>query len=276
VIVTRAHIGLAVACALAIASGASAQFRYQTVEFAELLRAHVDARLGMDRLISSTTGEPFDEPAVYITATPRRVLVYGETLAQLDGGLIPTAQIATCASGAPCVPRLRDAISQARAQLGHATKSRPKILLLVDHRVPYPTLLLLARSAAEAGAPLSIRLVARRGQQLVGIPVWVAPGRQLTVASAPSPALILVELNAGTARITSAGGYLARPAVAHRLSDVVDILGRLELSSGRNTYFISGTDGTASGDVISAIAAARDVLPNAVLQGHRERPAVIR
>lgn len=272
----RARFAIAIACAIALAGAAAAQYRHQQVAFPDLLRAHVDARLGIERLVTTTDGRPIGEPAVYVTATPQRVLLYGETLALLEAGQVPAEHVAVCASGAPCFPRLRDAIADARARLGRAVNARPKILLLVDDRVPYPTLLLLARSAAEAGAALSIELVTRRGQELVGVPVWVAPGRELALASAPNPAVIRVELDAGAARVSSDGGYLAQPVLANSRSALIDALGRLELSTGRNTYFIAGTDRTASGDVIAAIAAARDVFPHAILKAPGERPAVIR
>jgi hypothetical protein len=274
--VIRARVAIGLVCALAAHHSAAAQYRYQTVEFSDLLRAHVDGRLGIDRLTSMTTGTRITEPAVYVTATRKRILLYGETRVLLDAGRAPDEEIAVCSSGAPCMPRVRDAIADERARLGRALHSRPDILLLADHDLPYPTLLLLARSAAEAGAPLSIRVVGRRGPELVAHPVWVAPGRELLLSAPVSPAVIIAELDGGAAVVHSIGGYLPRPTVARSAADLIDILGRLELTTGRNTFFLAGGSNTTAGDIIEVLAPAREVFPNVVLQEWGARRAVLR
>ncbi len=270
--------GLAIALvAIAVAAAtARAQLRYETLEFPELLRAHADANIGWNNMPTVAFGDRIVEPAVYVTANKSRVQVYGHTVVSLSSGRAADGDIARCASGAPCLPRVRNAIERARADLARELKTVPKVILLVDRTLPYGTLLLVARSAAEAGAQLSTVIAARRGPEIVGLPVWMAPGRKLLLSTATDPTLITVELDNRAMTVRTAdtrlgGGYLARD-----MADLLDTLGRLELATGRTTYFVAGAPLTPSGDVIGLIAAARDIFPHAVLAGRGEQRAVIR
>jgi len=271
----RASASVLLLCALAGREPAAEQYRYETVEFPELLRAHVDAHLGADRLLAVAGGAPVVDPVVYVTATRSHLLLYGETLAVLDRGAVPAGDTRACSSGAPCIPRLRDAIADARAELARATGRRPEVLLLVDRDVPYATLLLLARSAAEARAHLSIRIAARRDGAIVALPVWAAPGRTLELEGAPSPAIIGAEVDGDGGTVTSGGGYLSGPAVARSRDELLDVLGKLQLTSGRNTYFVSGSARATAGDAIALIGAAAEIFPRAVLRASGERTAII-
>jgi len=258
----------------AVAPTARGQYRYETVSFEQLLGSHVKSRLGIDRLPSINFGKAITEPAVYVTATRKRILLYGETIVPLTHSLVPADDVAICSSGATCIPRLRDSLTQARSRLGQRLENRPHVLLLIDTAIPYPTLLLIARSVAEAGAPLSMQLVARRGPELIGLPVWVAPGRTLVLSDATSPRLIRVEVGVGGSAVVRTAG--ADPVVARGMADLLGHLGQLQLSSGRTTYFLAGSADTPIGDVVSVAALIRDVFPNVVLHERGQLNVLVR
>ncbi len=265
---------LAAVLILAAVPAARAQLRYETVSFEQLLGAHVKSRLGIDRLPSINVGKSITEPAVYVTATRSRILLYGETLVSLSNSRVPDDDVAICASGATCIPRLRDALIEARGRLGHRLEIRPPILLLIDSSVPYRTLLLIARSAAEAGAPLSMQLVARRGPELIGLPIWVAPGRTLVLSDASSPRLITVEVGGGSGAIVRSRGDDA--VLARGMGDLLSHLGQLQLSSGRSTYFLAGNPDTPVSEIVSVAALVRDIFPNVVLHERGQLKVLVR
>ena len=272
---TFALVILATAALFATAS-VRAQLRYETLEFPTLLRAHAAANIGLEHMPTVGFGDELFAPAVYVTANQARILIYGKAVVSLDRGRVPDKAIARCASGAACIPSLRRAIATARAELARELGKLPQVILLVDRRVPYGTLLLMARSSAEAGAPLSTVIAAMRGPEIVGLPVWVAPGRTLLLSSATDPSLITVEINGGVAAVRTASDIMSRPHLARGLGDLLDVLGQLELTTGRTTYFVAGSPLTPSGEIITTIAAVRDIFPHAVLSGMGERRAVIR
>lgn len=265
---------LATVLVLAAVPTARAQFRYETVSFEELLGAHVKSRLGIDRLPSINFGKSITEPAVYVTATRSRILLYGETIVSLSDSRVPYDDVAICSSGATCIPRLRDALIKARSSLGHRLEVRPAVLLLIDRAVPFDTLLLVARSAAEAGAPLSMQLVGRRGPELIGLPVWVAPGRTLVLSDVSSPRLITVEVGAGAGAIVRTVG--ADAIMTRGMADLLSHVGQLQLSSGRNTYFLAGSADTPVGKVVSVAALVRDIFPNVVLHERGQLKVLVR
>jgi hypothetical protein len=275
--VTRGALAVMLIAVAAASAPVHAQHRYEQVEFGALLGAHINAELGADNLSEVTGGAPVETTCVYVTATRARVTVFGAPAVALTNGVIPASAIAPCASGATCVPRLRDAIATARGALAAGRNGeRAPILVIADRSIPYSTLLLIARSAAEAGASLSIRLAARRGRALVWLPVWVAPGRTITLSPAGNPAILSVTLDRGVMAVTTTRHYLARPAFARGMAELLHELSQVQLTSGRTTMFLTASATTSTGDVLAVLAAVRTVFPNVVLRGLDERPVVER
>lgn len=248
-----------------------------SVSFSTLIAAHVKTNLGSHRVPVVTRTTPFAGAAVYLTVTRSRILLYGTRLVELDGGQVPPKQIGPCSSGAPCIPTLRDRVKRARAQLARALKMAPRILVFIDKSAHYQTLLLVLRSAAEAGAHLSLRLaVADRRGALAELPVLVAPGRTVAIRSAAPSAVITVAMNQGSATITAHRSYLGRPRRANGIAEILAVIGRLQLRSGRRAFFLSATPHTQLGFVAELISESRGTFKHVVLTGWRQRPIISR
>jgi hypothetical protein len=262
---------LLVAIALWWVSPARAQeLHEQPVAFADLLRAHVKSGLGLAQLPEVTRGVALDEPAVFVSVTPSKVYLHGEPVLALEGGMPRTDDIRLCKARVPCSPRLRNAIADARADLAAALGGRPAVIIIAHVRVPFATLLHVARSAAEAGAHLSVHIAGRtKAGEIVGVPVWVAPGRTLVFGRSQVPVLATAEVHGKTVAVRATRSYMERPEWARNLADLQEILGRIQLRSGRTTCFVTAADATGAADLMRAIDAIREVFPNVALADRR-------
>lgn len=229
---------------LAVPASAQRRYRYERVDFSELVRAHADANVVLPEI---RAGLPIEHPSTLLTVTPDHIYV--------DGHPVALRQLAT-------------ELRRARAQLARATNRAPHVLLVVDAGASYDRLLLVARNAARAGAALSLRLVARTPDgAVVAIPVWVAPPRTIHIGRAQQPALITLEVHGERTAVRATRAYMERAVWARGFDDLQQQVGRLELTSGRPTYFITATAETRVDQVVRVIDAAREMIPNTVLMG---------
>lgn|GEM_PF-4267529 len=264
--------GILAAIALLGAGTATAQPAPGPLAFPDLLRAHVDARVGFERLPSGATGAPVGEPAVYVSVTSKAVLLYGTAVIALDRGRPSAGEVQACASAAPCLPAVRDAVRRARADLARETRQSPDVLLVAAGDAPYATLLLVVRSVAEAGAARSMKLVTRADQQLRALTVWTTPGRRIAVGDAANPAIIASSIGPDRAVTVATTRFYSRaPRRFRGIGSALSYLGRLQLQSGRSTHFISGAAGARVADVAALAVAASDIFEHVALAGRGER-----
>lgn len=262
---------LALAATLALPAPATAQHFRNRVDFTDLLRGHVEEAIGLAHLPVASKGAPLDDPAVVVTATATGVNVSGQVALPLTAGHADASAVRRCRGEVVCAPALRDAIADARARLTAGLESDPDtapppVLLLATRELPYPTLLLTARSAAEAGAALSLAVVARGpGDTLVGIPVLVGPGREITLGRAQSPSLIGIAVDRRRLVVRATAATMSRPVTAADPDDLDITLGRLALSSGRTACFVTATATSTAGEVMDAAAVALRSFPHLVL-----------
>lgn len=254
-------VHLLAAAALAATSHAQAQdLHEQPVPFAELLRARIDGGVGMRNLPVVVQGVALDEPAVFLTVTERHIYLHGEPVLRLVDGLPATESLRMCKGRVPCSPLLRTGISEARSVLAAVFGHQPAVVIIAHETALYPALLLVARSAAEAGAQLSTRLAARtKDGAVVGVPVLVAPGRTLVFGRSQMPALVLLDVRGKNIAVRATREYMEQPEWARDLADMQEIIGRIQLQSGRRLCFLAAEAPTRAGEVIAAIDAARDV-----------------
>ncbi len=238
----------------------------QPVAFADLLRAHIDASIGFGKLPLVTNGVDIDEPAVLTSVSTDYIYLDGEPVVRLSHGLPPADILRMCKGRVPCSPVLQRGIADERSMIAAAFDNRPAVLIIADSRASYAALLLVARSAAEAGAPLSIRIAARtKDGDLVGVPVLVTPGRTLTFGRSQTPALVTLEVRGKTVAVGATREYLERPEWASSLADMQEIIGRIQLRSGRTLCFVAAEAPTTAAEATAVIDAARGVFEHVAL-----------
>ncbi len=259
------RIGVIIAALLALAEPALAE-RVEAPRFAELLGAHVKNNLARGDLVAVSRGEAITAPMVYVTVTRHKVMVYGRTIANFDkSGTFGAKQLRRCNRG-NCAPRVRNKVATARARLAYKLGSVPRVLVFAAGNASYDSLLVVLRSIAEAGAALSLRLAAvDRLGHLVALPVFVWPSRRMVVDHAGRPALIRIEVSGIGGVVTATKTYSRGPQRAHNAKDMVDVLARLKLASGRNTVFVSGSPHTSVGHAITIIGRARRLFSAIIL-----------
>jgi hypothetical protein len=240
----------------------TAQAEPATVTMTELAAAHA-AALGV-RLMPAPAAEPMPAAAVLVAASAAELAVDGARISALDAGRIPRDQLARCASGAICAPAVRDAIARSRARLYQLTNSVPAVVLLVDRELPFPTLLIAARSAAEAGAALSLGVAVKAGAGAGVLRFWVAPGGPIELNEPSKPALIRVDL-ARQPTVSATGFYASEPRLARSGGELLTMLGRLQLASGRRTLILAGSAATPAGQAIELLARSREQFRDAIL-----------
>ncbi len=269
-----ARCAVLVVAALLVGRSAAAD---KPVSFPAILDGYIKARIRRTQLPQIERGLRFERaPAVFIAITPSALLVFGKRIHTLTAGYVAKKTAVACASSVRCLPALRDAIAEARAQLGKALRSVPRILILLDRRVPYETLLLAVRSAAEAGAHRSIRLVGvNAAGALLELPVLVAPRRQHTIDSAAPPGLITVEMVGESGIVSATRLYQPNgPVRAPSLEGILQEIGQLQLASGRAAYFLGASAGTTCGSVTAIVSRAREMFRYVILMAPGARPIV--
>jgi len=251
---------LVAAAVLAPAALRAQELYEQPVAFPDLLRARIDAGVGFGNLPLVAKGVDIDEPAVFLTVTTNRIYLHGEPLLRLENGVPATDILRMCKARVPCSPVLRNGIVAARSVLAAAFGHRPPVVIIADPKATYPALLLVARSAAEAGAQLSIRVAARtRNGDLVGVPILVTPGRTLSFGRSQMPALLTLDVRGDAVAIRATREYMEQPEWARNLADMQEIIGRIQLHSGRRLCFLAAEAPTTAGEAVAVIDAARDV-----------------
>jgi hypothetical protein len=169
----------------------------------------------------------------------------------------------------PCSPLLRRGIAEARSALAAAFEVRPDIVIIAHKSASYPALLLAVRSAAEAGAQLSIRIAGRtKDGDLVGVPVLATPGRTLTFGRSQMPALVTLDVRGKAVAVRASREYLEQPEWASNLADMQNTLGQIELRSGRTLCFLAAEAPTTAGDAVAVIDAAHQVFAHVALTDH--------
>jgi len=258
-------IALVVFCLAALPHAANAQRQLAPPSFTTLLEAHAKNNLPRGSIPRVAKGQAIAAPMVYVTVTRTKVMLYGQTLVQVKGGLLTSKQLRRC-DRSICLPRVRDRIASARARLAYKLGAVPRVLVFVDGNASYDTLLTVLRSICESGAALSLRLAARdRRGTLVALPVLAWPNRRVVVDHAGRPGLIRVEVSGIGGIVTATKTYSARPQRAHNARDLLDVLGRLKLASGRDAVFLSGGPHSSAAHMLAIIAHARTLFSSVIL-----------
>ena len=265
---------LVTALLLLVAAPARSQLRGDNkVSFADLLSGHARAAIGMAHLPNlrgSSHGVAFTKPGVVVTATLDGVFVEGARLVELDRGRVASDAVRLCKSGVACLSEVRRHIARIRADLAAVSETRPPVIIVADARLPYPTLLLLLGTTAEAGAALSILIAARSSDgTLTGVPVWVTPSSEIILGRSQEPALATVSIRGPTTAVSATATYMEQSSRASNIANMKEILGRIELRSGRTTCLVNATSDTTLGQVIPVVAAIREVFPHVLLTDQR-------
>ncbi len=243
---------------------------YNNISFAEVLRGHARATVGLARLPDAAEGVALTEPGVVVTATPEGIFVEGARLVELDHGRVASEAVQLCRNRMPCLPEVRRDIERIRGDLAAAYETRPPVIIVADTDLPYATLHLLVSTSAEAGAALSILITARTPDgELTGVPVWITPSSEIYLGRSQEPALATVSVNGPATAVSATSLYMEQASWASNIADMKELLGRIELRSGRTTCFVTASNDTRTGQVIRVITAIREVFPHIVLSDER-------